>query len=640
MKRLFFFLIFSSVFLSIAAQTPQEVEKNKRDMERVLANSTNYLYASSSNVDKDVAINNALAQLAGQISTEVKVKIIHDISVTTKNGTINEEDVFVQTANVSTNVILHDCKVLITAVPDKKNSEYSVFVFIDKTTADEIEAEIKADVLKKRQWVYDAIQSYYDIGCRCLKQHGVGNALKHWYWAYAMSIGTDATIRVVEQDVERTELATTFIRAEIDNLLSNIQVTATSVKIEHFNESDEIINVGLLVEYNDKASESSWKVANLGYTYNDGIFDGIKGSGVTDGVTSLRLRSELDKVRFYCTYDYGKSETPDEVYEIVNQKKTVGFASAIKEVKITKEAKSTEEVVFDHKGFEFLLDKETITDAKKELNHDELLARMARIEKAIREKNYASVQQLFTDSGYVCFEKLVKTGKASIIGKPQYGFIDFGKLTICRSITMQFRFRNNKEFIKNVSFRFNSDNLVESLAFTLSEEAENNVLNVSDWDRDARLTLMTFLEDYQTAYALGRYKYLESIFSDNALIIVGYKVEETVLADGVRMPERVKYDTLSKKNFIERFKKLYDKKEYIHLNFTEIYFNRSSKNPNMYGIRIRQEYYSSDYGDVGFLFLLVDFSYDLPIIHIRAWQNDKLPLEYLIGLRDFYKIPQ
>ena len=201
---------------------------------------------------------------------------------------------------------------------------------------------------------------------------------------------------------------------------------------------------------------------------------------------------------------------------------------------------------------------------------------------------------------------------------------------------MQFRFRNNKQFIENVTFRFNEDNKVESLAFTLSEVSERDILEKGKWARDSRLTLMTFLEDYQTAYALGRIDYLERIFSENALIIVGNKVEKRVINDGIVITESVKYDTLSKAQYINRLRRHFNTKEYINLNFTETDFERSSNGMEFYGIRVRQEYFSNTYGDVGYLFLLVDLRYEEPIIHVRAWQNDKLPVEDLFGMSDCY----
>ena len=276
------------------------------------------------------------------------------------------------------------------------------------------------------------------------------------------------------------------------------------------------------------------------------------------------------------------------------------------------------------------------TSFESSRSHEVMLSRIQTVEQAIRNKSYASVRDYFTEEGFDSFKKLIQYGNASIIGTPQYRFLDFGSLTLCRSITMQFRFRNNKEFIEDVTFRFNEDNIIESLAFTLSDVSERDILEKGKWARDSRLTLMTFLEDYQTAYALGRIDYLERIFSENALIIVGNKVEKRKINDGIIILESVKYDTLSKAQYMNRLRRHFNTKEYINLNFTETDFERSSRGNEMYGIRVRQEYFSNTYGDVGYLFLLVDLRFEEPIIHVRAWQNDKLPLEDLFGMTDCY----
>lgn len=44
---------------------------------------------------------------------------------------------------------------------------------------------------------------------------------------------------------------------------------------------------------------------------------------------------------------------------------------------------------------------------------------------------------------------------------------------------------------------------------------------MKSWEEDSRICLIRFLEDYQTAYALKRLDYIESIFSDDAWIITG-----------------------------------------------------------------------------------------------------------------------
>lgn len=633
MKRILLTFILTTFCIALSAQ---DVDRDRRIMERVMADTDKYSCASASHDTLEVAVKNAVAMLASQIVTDVKVQAKSEIHSVTDNGDIEERLFYDQIAETFTNIRLKDYHTLVVAKPDRKNTKYTAFVYIEKESIAQIYAEIEEQEQEARQarevQASKDVNFYYNEGCKAVKDVRIGDALKYWYWAYALSIGTNVTIG--------TEPATRFLETKIDQLLSNIQVTAISCEKVKINDLQEKYNVILNIQYKDDAGLLH-KVTNLDFEYNDG-YTQQKGARVRDGVGTLELQYELDEVRFYCVYNYDENETPADVYTIVKSKETKKFSSAIKMVKISNEAKNVKEVVVNSSEVELPVTydpqtKETTTVAiPSQSKQDLLLGKMESIENAIRTKNYASVKPLFTDDGYDSFLKLVRRGNATIVGKPQYKFMDYGRLTLCRCITMQFRFRNNKQFIENVTFRFNADNLVESLAFTLSDVAESDILQKGEWNRDSRLTLMTFLEDYQTAYALGRDKYLESIFSDNALIIVGNKLESRVVADGLKLVEHVRYDTLSKKQYINRLRQHFATKEYINLNFTETDFQHASNNKEMYGIRVRQEYFSSNYGDVGYLFLLVDLRNELPIIHVRSWQNDKLPLESLIELNDFY----
>lgn len=632
MKRIILTLMLSTLFLVLSAQ---DVDRDKRIMERVMAETDKYSYASSSHDTLEVAVKNAVALLASQIVTDVKVQAKSEIHSVTGNGDVEERLFYDQIAETFTNVRLKDYHTLVVAKPDRKNTQYTAFVYIEKESIAQLYTEIEAEEqearIERAKKIGEDVNFYYNEGCKAVKDSRIGDALKYWYWAYALSIGTNVAIGM--------EPATRFLETKIDQLLSNIQVTAISFDKVKINDLQEKYNVILNIQYKDDAG-ALHNVTNLDYEYNDG-YTQQKGARVRDGVGTLELQYDMDEVRFYCVYNYDASETPADVYAIVKKKETKKFSSATKMIKISIEAKKVKEVVVNPSEVELPVsynseEKETTVAVSSESKQKLLSQRMESIENAIRTKNYASAKPLFTDEGYDSFLKLVRRGNVTIIGKPQYKFMDYGRLTLCRCITMQFRFRNNKQFIENVTFRFNADNLIESLAFTLSDVAESDILQKGEWNRDSRLTLMTFLEDYQTAYALGRDKYLESIFSDNALIIVGNKLESRVVADGVRLMEHVRYDTLSKKQYINRLRGHFATKEYINLNFTETDFQRASNNKEMYGIRVRQEYFSSNYGDVGYLFLLVDLRNELPIIHVRAWQNDKLPLESLIQLNDFY----
>lgn len=625
------------LFLIVISASAQDVKHDRSIMKQVQAASDKYLFAAASADSLDKATADAVAMLSSQIMTNVQIVTDSRINSSFANGELSEETVFNHVAKTFSNVQLSDYQRLVVGKPQKKSKEYTVFVYISKERVNEILAEIKeaerqAQAAREEQAQTD-VNHYYSEACKAITDYRMGDALKYLYWSYVISLDTKVNL----EENGKLQPAAALIETTIDRLLNDIRATAISFEKVKINDFQEKYNVILNIEYvhNGKAE----KVTNLDYEYYDGITM-KSGPRVRDGVGTLDLQYDLDEVRFQCIYKYDENETPPEIFALVKTQGSKKFASASKIVSIPKEVKEKsghqQTVKDDHPTIEEVVGTDDTISHELNRSHEVMLNRIQSVEQAIRDKNYASIGAYFTKEGYDSFKKLIQYGNASIVGTPQYRFLDFGPLTLCRSITMQFRFRNNKQFIEDVTFRFNSNNVIESLAFTLSDVSERDILEKGKWARDSRLTLMTFLEDYQTAYALGRIDYLERIFSENALIIVGNKVEKRKINDGVIIMESVKYDTLSKAQYMNRLRRHFNTKEYINLNFTETDFERASNGKEFYGIRVRQEYFSNTYGDVGYLFLLVDLRYKEPIIHVRAWQNDKLPLDALFGMTDCY----
>lgn len=640
MKKLLLPLIFFLTFVSASAQ---DMKQARTIMQQVQAASDRYLFASASADSLDQAKTSAVHQLAGQIMTNVQSYSKYDLSHRMEGSEIDETVLFEQVSETFTNVRLTDYQTLVVGKPERRNKKYTVFVYIDKGKVKEIYDEImereKEARREKEEKLASDVRHYYSEGCKAVKDVRIGDALKYWYWSYVLSLGTNITI----EQGGRKEPAARLVETQIENLMNAVRVTPVAYQQVPINDFQNKYKVILNIEFVDRGIAK--KVTNLDYKYNDGITSDQGGPRVRDGVGTLDLQYEdTSEVDFYITYRYDENETPDDIYEIVKAKGNKTFAAATKRVVIPDSLRenSVEPVVESAEESQLIdtLAAEPGNEKFEAVAHDhkEMLNRIEAIEVAIRNKDYASVKDYFTNEGYDSFNKLVKYGKASIVGKPQYRFLDFGPITLCRSITMQFSFLNNrKQFIEDVTFRFNADNLVESLAFSLSDVAESDILGKGEWDRDSRLLLMTFLEDYQTAYALGRIDYLERIFSEQALIIVGNKLLQRKMDnDRILITESVKYDTLSKAQYMRRLREHFGRKKYINLNFTDTDFERSSNGKNFYGIRVRQEYFSDTYGDVGYLFLLVDLRFDEPVIHVRAWQNDKLPMEDLFDLSDVY----
>ena len=100
---------------------------------------------------------------------------------------------------------------------------------------------------------------------------------------------------------------------------------------------------------------------------------------------------------------------------------------------------------------------------------------------------------------------------------------------------------------------------------------------------------------------------------------------------------------MNKNTYFERLSKVFKAQEYINIRFTETDFKRQMysddetkiNGEDIFGVRLLQEYHSTTYGDVGYLFLMVDLRDKLrPVIHVRAWQPDKVDINKLVNLKD------
>lgn len=152
-------------------------------------------------------------------------------------------------------------------------------------------------------------------------------------------------------------------------------------------------------------------------------------------------------------------------------------------------------------------------------------------------------------------------------------------------------------------------------------------------EKERQMIILSYVERFRTAYNQHDIGYIEQIFSDDALIITGKVVTAKVGGDNNFMSQKVVYNKQTKQQYISNLKTAFRRNKWIDVKFSQIGENgemggcagitRSNINPNMYGVRLRQEWRSSNYNDEGYLFLLWDFSNeDKPQIHVRTWQPE------------------
>jgi hypothetical protein len=244
-------------------------------------------------------------------------------------------------------------------------------------------------------------------------------------------------------------------------------------------------------------------------------------------------------------------------------------------------------------------------------------------------------KDLFSDHGLEVYEKLMKYGNAKLLNKDNLKSYDFGGKKYVRGLEYLFSFSGNKKFVETVVLELNESNKVDNISFGLSEVAIKSI-DGKPWENGVKKTIIHFLENYKTAYALKRIDYIESIFADDAIIITGYLVEVDPVPEVYADNKIVKYNRYDKKQYLKKLEYSFNSKEYINLKFEESKILQSGKHSNQFGIQIKQNYFSANYGDQGYLFLFVEFNdQNIPLIHVRTWQPEKSPDGFIYGLGDF-----
>lgn len=240
--------------------------------------------------------------------------------------------------------------------------------------------------------------------------------------------------------------------------------------------------------------------------------------------------------------------------------------------------------------------------------------------------------------GYDNFIKLMQYGNAKLLQSGTVKYYQYNDEVICRAVPMSFSFQhNNRTFIEDVVFTINKDNKIDNISFALSKQAVDDIASKGQWSQATRMAIISFMENYKTAYALKRLDYIESIFSDNALIITGSVVKVDPNPELKSMNNQiVRYNRQSKTQYMRNLRHCFNSNEFINIRFADNTIRQATRGGDIYGIEIKQDYFSTNYGDTGYLFLLIDMTDSIaPKIQVRTWQPEKHPDGSIYGLSDF-----
>lgn len=156
-----------------------------------------------------------------------------------------------------------------------------------------------------------------------------------------------------------------------------------------------------------------------------------------------------------------------------------------------------------------------------------------------------------------------------------------------------------------------------------------------------RQQIIQFVELFRTAYNRRDIDYLDKVFSDDALIIVGKVVKTKSGAPNMmdackRKPEEIKFIRRSKSEYLGKLKETFEKNDMLNIIFDKVEVIRHQSFHKIYGVTLKQKWRSSTYSDVGWVFLMIDFNNpDEPLIHVRSWQPKPFGDGSTLGLFDF-----
>lgn len=192
---------------------------------------------------------------------------------------------------------------------------------------------------------------------------------------------------------------------------------------------------------------------------------------------------------------------------------------------------------------------------------------------------------------------------------------------VMRNIPMTFFKPDGKEHYEEGVLQFTASGQLIEFRIGLASHRYGELLRQGKDDIDIanREYILQFVEGFRTAYNRKDANYLNTVFSDQALIIVGRVVESTGQRSAYQ--QQVEYLQFTKDEYITRLRQIFRANAWIEVGFKDVSIARHPRHPDVYGVSLTQYYNSTRYSDVGYLFLLIDFrDREKPMIHVRTWQ--------------------
>lgn len=595
MKRLTLALgIIITMALTVTAQGVDGIKRN-----------SSYLYGEGGGVMLQAAKEAALADLIQKISVTVHSDFTSKERELNQDGNVTSDAEYQSIIRSYSTATLTNVKTIVL----KPEPDASVFLYIAKSEIDRI---FESRVAKAKEFVGNADEA--------LKNGQIDDALRYYYWSYCLvkSLRYPNEAKIFVDGQERSLLA--WLPTRIDDVMGK-------VKVQSRRTADNT--------YEITATYDGRPVRSMDYTYFDGV-DNSPVYSILDGkgLVELRPGMAMDAVQLKLEYEFrGLSRNDSEVEAVVGAMKPAVYRRAYHRVALDGAASPAESTSTDVNG--------SMQSPLALTNMGTLgTAVMKPVMQALRSGSIEQCRKKFTAEGWEEFSKLMGYGKVTLMDDIHLDYFADGDCVVCRGLPVSCRFNRGRVFNEKLSFYIDSNTKqITHVAMGLGREAMNDVvLGHLDWSEKSRTRIVGFLEDYRTAYATKNLEYLDKVFDDNAVIVLGKRLQVApqLNKEGYMNNHRVQFTQLTKREFLRNLRRQFQSKDYINLHFSQNRIYQLQKGVERYGIEIKQDYYSSNYGDTGYLTMIFDLTNpDQPVIHVRTWQEQPDPNFGVVSPADF-----
>ena len=578
-----------------------------------IRNSGNYLYGFGVSEIYEKADHEALDDLISQISVSVESKFeYHQID---SNFIYREYAKSVIKTYSSTS--LNGAN----RIEEKKNGFFNVIRYIRK--------EDLSKMFAKRQ---RSIIEYVTAGIQAETKFQIADALRNFYWANILLRGHPSYASMSYPYQKDSVLLKIFLPSKINEIFSHITIEILETT---YNENDKTGQYTLCFKYCNNPVQSldySYKLKNTWTSIinvNNGLafIEFFSANMKVDDEITIRIEYIFREQSFFDKDVQAMLASDIDMPYFSTCEKRLRLGNG-REVDIQQNAN-----IISFKKYDRI---EDIDIKIIKTNFEEVVNNLPFKKAAIN-------HDLFTEEGYLAYQKLIEYGDAiPLLRTNEVKIIKINNEIIVRSVPMRFIFSKKRGFTEDVVFIFNEEGKIKDINFSLSQITIDDILSKEDRfaTNEEKYIIIHFLENYKTAYCLKRLDFIENVFDEDALIIVGHVVKKYKQADNINYgnlsQEEVTYQKFTKGEYINRLKRLFLLNEFINIHFEDTDVRKAKKDYKVYGIQIAQHYTSDSYADKGYLFLLLDLRDSLnPIIHVRTWQPKKDENGSVYGIEDF-----